>query len=123
MCRDFPPLQLSNCPMNWSNRLRESLARTRVQLMARLGEIAGAPPAEFFEQLETTLIEADVGAPTTQRILQQLRARRDATDQAARLSALRAILVDVVGDPVTFCLVAPPAGVERIVVYGNTMPT
>src|SRR5206468_2835162 len=97
--------------MNRLNRLREGLARTRAQLIARLGEIAGAPPAEFFEQLEITLIEADVGAPTTQRILQQLRARRDATDQAARLSALREILLDVLGDPVPLRLDPPPAGV------------
>src|SRR5207247_7210549 len=118
MCRDFPTLQLSNCPRNWANRLRESLARTRAQLMARLGEIAGAPPAEFFEQLETTLIEADVGAPTTQRILQQLRARRDVTDQPARLSALRVILLDVLGAPVPLRLDPPPAGVVMLGVNG-----
>ena len=104
--------------MNRLNRLREGLARTRAQLIARLGEIAGAPPAEFFEQLEITLIEADVGAPTTQRILQQLRARRDATDQAARLSALREILLDVLGDPVPLRLDPPPAGLVMLGVNG-----
>jgi len=104
--------------MNRLNRLREGLARTRAQLIARLGEIAGATPAEFFEQLEITLIEADVGAPTTQRILQQLRARRDATDQAARLSALREILLDVLGDPVPLRLDPPPAGLVMLGVNG-----
>lgn len=100
--------------MNWINRLREGLARTRAHLGARLGEIAGAPQTEFFAQLEATLIESDVGVATTQRILQQLKGRRDATDPVARLAGLRAILLDVLGDPVPLQLDPPPAAVVML---------
>src|SRR3989441_6051653 len=104
--------------MNRLNRLREGLARTRAQLIARLGEIAGAPPAEFFEQLEAALIEGDVGVATTQHILQQLRDRRNARDPAARLAALREILLDVLGTPAPLRLDPPPAAVLMLGVNG-----
>src|SRR2546425_1183236 len=104
--------------MSWLDRLRESLARTRAQLTARLGEIVGAPPAEFFEQLEATLIEGDVGVATTQHILQQLSDRRDARDPAARLAALREILLDVLGAPAPLRLDPPPAAVLMLGVNG-----
>ena len=61
--------------MNRLNRLREGLARTRAQLIARLGEIAGAPPAEFFEQLEITLIEADVQVGVAKDFIARVEAR------------------------------------------------
>src|SRR2546427_11562745 len=99
--------------MNWLDRLRESLARTRAQLTARLGEIVGAPPAEFFEQLEAVLIEGDVGVATTQHILRQLSDRREARDPAARLAVLRKILLDVLGAPAPLRL-APPAAARLL---------
>jgi len=104
--------------MNWLDRLRESLARTRAQLTARLGGIVGAPPAEFFEQLEAALIEGDVGVATTQHILRQLSDRRDARDPAARLAALREILLDVLGAPAPLRLDPPPAAVLMLGVNG-----
>src|SRR2546426_2522386 len=104
--------------MIWLARLGESLARTRAQLRARLGELVGAPPAEFFEQLEAALIEGDVGVATTQHILRQLGDRRDARDPAARLAALRAILLDVLGAPALLGLDPPPAAVLMLGVNG-----
>jgi fused signal recognition particle receptor len=104
--------------MTWLDRLRESLARTRAQLTARLGEIVGAPPSEFLEQLEATLIEGDVGVATTQLILQQLSDRRDARDPADRLAALREILLDVLGPPAPLRVDPPPAAVLMLGVNG-----
>ena len=104
--------------MNWLDRLRESLARTRAQLTARLGEIVGAPPAEFFQQLEAALIEGDVGVATTQHILRQLSDRRDARDPAARLAVLREILLDILGAPAPLRLDPPPAAVLMLGVNG-----
>ncbi len=109
--------------MNWLDRLREGLARTRVHLTTRLGEIVGAPPAEFFDQLEATLVEGDVGVATTQRILQQLRDRRDARDPGTRLAALREILLGVLGDPVPLHLDPPPAAIVMLGVNGSGKTT
>src|SRR5256712_12396840 len=108
--------------MNWLDRLRESLAKTRAQLTARLGEIVGAPSAEFFEQLEAALIEGDVGVATTQHILRQLSDRRDARDPAARLAALRAILLDVLGAPAPLRPGPPPPPALMLGATGSAKP-
>lgn len=104
--------------MTWVDRLKESLARTREQFTARLAEIAGAPQHEFFGDLEALLIQSDVGVATTQRILQQLSARRDVRDPAARVAALREILRSLLGPPVPLRLDPPPAAVLIVGVNG-----
>ncbi len=105
------------------NRLTEALARTRDQFTARLGAIAGAPAAEFSEELEAALIQGDVGVATTQRILQQVRDRRDARDRAARLSALREIMVGILGESAPLRLDPPPAAVVMLGVNGTGKTT
>ena len=105
------------------NRLKDALARTRDQFTARLGAIAGAPPAEFYEELEAALIQGDVGVATTQRILQQLKDRRDARDRAARLSALREIMSGILGGPAPLRLDPPPAAVVMLGVNGTGKTT
>ncbi len=105
------------------NRLKDALARTRDQLTTRLGAIAGAPPAEFYEELEAALIQGDVGVATTQRILQQVKDRRDARDRAARLSALREIMRGILGEPAPLRLAPPPAAVVMLGVNGTGKTT
>lgn len=104
--------------MTWFDRLKESLARTREQFTGRLAEIAGTPQREFFDALEALLIQSDVGVATTQRILQQLSARRDVRDPAARIAALREILRSLLGHPVPLRLDPPPAAVLIVGVNG-----
>ena len=104
--------------MTWFDRLREALARTSAQLGARLGAMGPVRPAEFLEQLEAALIESDVGVATTQRILQQLEDKGDLHDPAARAAALRAILLDVLEDPVPLRLDPPPAAILMLGVNG-----
>jgi fused signal recognition particle receptor len=75
--------------VNWFGRLRASLGKAREAFSAvqRLGR-AGAPlTPEFWEELEETLILADFGVPTTQKIVTGLQtvAKQEAwktTDQA-----------------------------------------
>ena len=54
-------------------RLRTNLAKTREGLGAELAATVSGPlDDESWERLEETLIYADVGAPTTARIVEQL---------------------------------------------------
>jgi len=109
--------------MNRFTRLKEALAKTRDQFSARLGAIVGAPAAEFYEELEAALIMGDVGVATTQRVLAQVKGRREARDRSARLAALREILLGILGDPVALRLDPPPAAVVMLGVNGTGKTT
>jgi fused signal recognition particle receptor len=104
--------------MSWFERLRDGLAKTRTVLSTRLAQALGKPSKEFLEDLEAALIQSDVGVATTQRILQLLAQRRDAPDPAARVAALREIMVDILGPPSPLRLDPPPAAVLVLGVNG-----
>lgn len=57
--------------MSWLSRLRSSLGRAReaFSAVARLGRPDRPLTPEFWDELEETLIVADFGVPTTQKIL------------------------------------------------------
>lgn len=61
--------------MAWLSRLRASLGRAREAFSAvgRLGRAATPLTPEFWDELEETLILADFGVPTTQKIVNGLR--------------------------------------------------
>jgi len=104
--------------MSWLDRLRDGLAKTRTALGDRIAQALGKSSKEFLEDLEAALIQSDVGVATTQRILHQLAQRRDATDPAARVAALREIMVDILGPPSPLRLDPPPAAVLVLGVNG-----
>jgi fused signal recognition particle receptor len=104
--------------MSWLERLRIGLAKTRAALGDHLAHALGKPSKEFLEDLEAALIQADVGVATTQRILQQLAEHRDARDPAARVAALREIMVEVLGPAAPLRLDPPPAAVLVLGVNG-----
>jgi fused signal recognition particle receptor len=104
--------------MSWLERLRDGLARTRTALGDRIAQALGKSSKEFQEDLEAALIQSDVGVATTQRILQQLAQRRDATDPAERVAVLREIMVDLLGPPSPLRLDPPPAAVLVLGVNG-----
>ena len=75
--------------MSWFARLRASLGKARESLAAvtRLGRAGKPLTGEFWDELEETLILADFGVPTTQKIVTGLQtvAKQEAwktTDQA-----------------------------------------
>ena len=75
--------------MKWFDRLRASLGKARETFagVQRLGKPGRPLDAEFWEELEDSLILADVGVPTSQKILSGLQtvAKQEAwktTDQA-----------------------------------------
>lgn len=104
--------------MSWLERLRDGLAKTRMALGDRIAQALGKSSKEFLEDLEAALIQSDVGVATTQRVLQQLAKRRDATDPAARVAVLREIMVDILGPPSPLTLDPPPAAVLVLGVNG-----
>lgn len=103
--------------MSVFDRLKAGLARTRDALSARLEQVLGEPAAEFYDELEAALIQADVGVPATALIIERLR-RHDARDAAARRAALREIVLDLLGRASPLVLDPPPAAVLVLGVNG-----
>ena len=83
---------------NWSQRLKQGLARTRDLLNRDLSDLFGAGKIDeqFYEELETTLLAADVGVAATGFLIGELRAaaRRASYREPRELKhALRAALL------------------------------
>jgi len=68
-----PPGENQTAPRGFFGRLRDNMAKTRQALGAELqASLFQSLDDEAFEQLEETLIYADVGAPTTAMIVERL---------------------------------------------------
>lgn len=85
----------------WFNRLKQGLTKTRQQLGTQLSGVFGPGRKlddEFYDELETVLLVADVGVPATNHLLETLRARarRERFTEAAQLkAALREALLEL----------------------------
>jgi fused signal recognition particle receptor len=85
---------------NWAARLKRGLARTRNQLGKPLAGLLGKGKIDdaLYQELENTLLCADMGVAATQYLLEKMRARaqRENLHQAAELrSILRQSLLDL----------------------------
>jgi fused signal recognition particle receptor len=99
-------------PSGWLGRLRAGLARTRQALTARVDDLLGRGISEqFYEDLEETLIGADLGMPATAAVVGRLRerARAGAGSPEALRQALVEILTGMLGQPAPLTLAPPPA--------------
>lgn len=99
-------------PSGWLGRLRAGLARTRQALTARVDDLLGRGVSEqFYEDLEETLIAADLGMPATAAVVGRLRerARAGAGSPEALRQALVEILTRMLGQPAPLTLEPPPA--------------
>ncbi|MCB9662705.1 MAG: signal recognition particle-docking protein FtsY [Alphaproteobacteria bacterium] len=87
------PVAAEPAPVGLAARLAQRMARTREVLQGRLDTLFGREvvDAALLEGLEETLLVADVGVPTTERLVGALRSRVKAgeTDPAALRTALR----------------------------------
>ena len=75
---DAPPAAEANESGGWFKRLKSGLAKTREKLGAQVTGLFGAGrklDEEFYEELETVLISADVGVTATTHLIDSLRAR------------------------------------------------
>ena len=74
---------------SWAERLKSGLARTRAQLGGQIAGLfrRGRIDDEMLEELETTLIMADVGVSATQYLLDELKAhvKRDKLETGEQL--------------------------------------
>jgi fused signal recognition particle receptor len=109
-------------------RLRENMTKTRRALGAELqATVFESLDDEAFERLEETLIYADVGAPTTARIVERLETEASAgelsggEDLTRRLRELLADTSRVDGD--TIDLTAKPAVILVVGVNGSGKTT
>ena len=87
----------------WYARLKQGLSRTRGQLSSGLGNLflgRKVIDADLLEDLESTLLMADVGVEATTHIVEQLTAqvsRKELADGDALLRALKQALTNMVG--------------------------
>ncbi|MCS7173892.1 MAG: signal recognition particle-docking protein FtsY [Armatimonadetes bacterium] len=112
--------------MGFVQRLQESLRRTRQALAEHLEVLFAKPPDErFFEDLEEALLRADVGPDTAEEITREM--RRQALSGLHRPEdlrrALRAILLDRLGEPEPLRVDPPPAVVLVLGVNGSGKTT
>jgi fused signal recognition particle receptor len=78
----------------WLGRLRAGLAKTRDALTAKVDDLLGRGVSEsFYEELEETLIQADLGVRATTTVIGRLRQR--AQTGARTPEALRQALVEI----------------------------
>ena len=85
---------------NWASRLKQALALTRNQFGGQLASLLGRGKIDdaLYQDLEHTLLCADMGVAATQYLLEKMRARaqRENLQQAAELRAiLRQSLLDL----------------------------
>jgi fused signal recognition particle receptor len=109
-------------------RLRDNMAKTREALGAELqATVFDTLDDEAFERLEETLIYADVGAPTTAKIVERLETEVGSgqlADGAALSDRLRELLVDAARvDRDTIDLRARPAVILMVGVNGSGKTT
>ncbi len=110
----------------WLARFREGLARTREALAARLDSLRGRPLDEsVFEELEESLLQADLGVRATQAVIARLRerARTGLRSEEALREVLAEILLETLGEARPLVLAPPPAAVVVLGVNGSGKTT
>jgi fused signal recognition particle receptor len=102
-------------------RLRDSLGKTRRAMTDQLAAAAFDPSDdESWERLEEALIAADVGVPTTAKLVQRLEARQDLGELGATLAEEA---VELLGDPGRLALDGPPTVILVVGVNGTGKTT
>ena len=110
--------------MGFFDKITAGLKKTRDSLMGRLEDIAAGftrVDEDFFDELEETLILADVGVPVTERVMEELRNRvkhAGATESSAALEILKEILTGLHGEAGALDLSTRPSLVLVIGVNG-----
>lgn len=91
--------------IDWLGRLRQGLEKTRRNFVSQLLENLGDDPLtpEVLDDLETTLLRADVGVQATDQVLEALRRRlnEEVVDPAEGLRFLKQQLRDLLEAPIS----------------------
>lgn len=106
--------------MNFFNRIRDGLSRTRTAVVDRIVEAVGGRRLddEVLEEIEEILISADVGVETALAIAEGLRRRAAASPEADVFDLLQAELEEIVGGGEPFDATALPAQPYVVLVIG-----
>lgn len=89
--------------MGWLQRLGEGLAKTRTRLRDSLTRFLGqAPDPTVLEELEATLIAADLGVRTVTRFMERLRAQARGAEAASPDGMVR-VLKDAILETLRAC--------------------
>lgn len=85
---------------SWTERLKQSLSKTRTQLGKQLASLFGGGKIDeaVYEELETILLTSDIGVSATQALLDDIRSRvkRQSLDDTSQLKdALKESLYDL----------------------------
>jgi fused signal recognition particle receptor len=109
--------QISLEEIDWLTRLRQGLEKTRQGFVTQLLENLGDDPLTpaVLDDLETTLLRADVGVQATDQVLEALRRRlnTEVVDPAEGIRFLKEQLRDLLETPIRRCdhpLLAPQRG-------------
>ena len=109
--------QISIEEIDWLTRLRQGLEKTRQGFVTQLLENLGDDPLseEVLDDLETTLLRADVGVQATDQVLGALRRRlnTEVVDPSEGIRFLKEQLRDLLDQPIRGCaqpLLAPQHG-------------
>ena len=84
--------------MSWIQRLQNGLAKTRQNVQTSMRRMVGSKrdPA-VIEDVEASLLQADIGVRTVQRFLDEVNAKTGRFKSATPLEVLRTILLDLKG--------------------------
>ncbi len=82
--------------MSWIQRLQDGLAKTRQSVQSSLRRMVGSElDPNIIEDVEASLLQADVGVRTVQRFLDEVNSKTGPFQSATPLEVLRAILLDI----------------------------
>ncbi len=82
--------------MSWIQRLQDGLAKTRQSVQSSLRRMVGSElDPNVIEDVEASLLQADVGVRTVQRFLDEVNSKTGPFQSAAPLEVLRTILLDI----------------------------
>ncbi len=99
------PEDVSIEEITWLKRLRQSLAKTRLNLVNQLKALVGQGPLspDDVEELEAILLQADVGVKTTDRVIATLQAklRDEVLPPEEAIAYLKQILREILEQPIT----------------------
>ncbi len=97
------PDRISVEEITWLKRLRQGLDKTRLNLINQLKALVGQGPldANAVEEIETLLLQADVGVSATDRILSALqdKLRQEVLPPEEGIAFLKALLRDMLDAP------------------------
>lgn len=82
--------------MSWIQRLQDGLAKTRQSVQSSLRRMVGSElDPTVVEDVEVSLLQADVGVRTVQRFLDEVNSKTGPFQSATPLEVLRTILLDI----------------------------